>query len=190
MSAKPDKNKNTKNKKVEVKEVKKEDKSLKKQPQKEVKEVKHDIQREIVRIAGIDLNGNYSIEKGLRTIKGIGMRTAKVLTYQFCEKVKLPINTYIGNIPQDKDDILTKIVLDCKLPEWMYNRKNDLYTGETKQITNSDLIFTLREDKQRLSRIKSRRGMRLLAKLPVRGQRTKSNFRRKEGVVGVVKKKK
>ena len=64
---------------------------------------------------------------------------------------------------------------------WINPRPNNGNSG-------SDLIFAIREDKQRLSRIKARRGLRLLAGLRVRGQKTKSNFRRKLGVVGVTKK--
>lgn len=159
--------------------------------QKEVRSFhrKGTVERELVRIAGIDIDGYLSLDRALRAIKGIGMRTSKTFAYEFEKKTKIPYNTLIGNIPPEKDELLTSIVMNAEMPEWMVNRKRDLYDGKTKHITGSDLIFTIREDKQRLSRIKSRRGMRLQAALPVRGQKTKSNFRRKQGVVGVVKKK-
>ncbi len=176
-------------------EVKKEDFA-----KKAVKEIKHQkevktstrkgtVARELVRIAGIDIDGYLSLDRALRAIKGIGMRTSKTFAYEFEKKTKIPYNTLIGNIPPEQDELLTSIVMNPSIPDWMVNRKRDLYDGKTKHITGSDLIFTIREDKQRLSRIKSRRGMRLQAALPVRGQKTKSNFRRKQGVVGVVKKK-
>lgn len=159
--------------------------------QKEVRAVnrKGHVERELVRIAGIDIDGYLSLDRALRAIKGIGIRTARTFAYEFENKTKIPFNTLIGNIPPERDELLTNIVMQANIPEWMVNRKRDLYDGKTKHITGSDLIFTIREDKQRLSRIKSRRGMRLQAALPVRGQKTKSNFRRKQGVVGVVKKK-
>jgi len=111
------------------------------------------VNREIVRIAGVDLNGNLRIDRALTSIKGIGIRSSKVFAYNCCK------------------------------------RQNDSYTGKSKHLIGSDLLFSVREDKQRLSKIKSRRGLRLQAGLPVRGQKTRSNFRRREGVVGVMKNK-
>ncbi len=168
--------------------VVKQEKKESKRPEQKVHERKTIVAREIVRIFGVDLNGNYKIDSALRNIKGIGYRTANYLANDFYTKAKLPKNTLLGNIPSDKDEILTGIVEKINVPEWMSNRKRDLYTGESTHLTGSDLIFAIREDKQRLSRIKARRGLRLLAGLRVRGQKTKSNFRRKLGVVGVTKK--
>jgi small subunit ribosomal protein S13 len=156
--------------------------------EKKVEVKKAQVAREIVRVAGIDLNGNLKVNMAFNTIKGIGYRTAEVLANQFFEKSKLPRNVLLGNIPAENDEILSEIISKIKLPNWMTNRQKDLYTGDDLHLTSSDLIFSVREDKQRLSRIKARRGMRLQAGLRVRGQRTKSNFRRKMGVVGVVKK--
>jgi len=146
------------------------------------------VAREIVRIAGLDLNGNMRVDIALRKIKGVGLRVSRVLTKSFFKQANIPTNTLLGNIPSEKDEILNNLVSKIILPEWMVNRQKDLETGDYIHLTGSDLIFMNREDRQRLSRIKSRRGMRLLVGLPVRGQRTKSNFRRKMGVVGVVKK--
>lgn len=170
----------------EAKDVK--EKKESKRPEVKVEIKKVHVAREIVRVAGIDLDGNMKVDMALGTIKGIGYRSAQVLANQFFEKAKLPKKILLGDIPNDKDELLSDIVLKIKLPSWMTNRQKDLYTGEDLHLTGSDLIFSIREDKQRLSRIKSRRGMRLQAGLRVRGQRTKSNFRRKMGVVGVVKK--
>jgi len=149
---------------------------------------KANVSREIVRISGVDLNGNLRIDRALTNIKGIGIRSAKVLSFDFCKKVNLPQNTLLGNIPAENDEILSDIVSKCELPFWMTNRQRDIYSGESKHLIGSDLLFNVREDKQRLNRIKSRRGMRLQAGLPVRGQKTRSNFRRRQGAVGVIKK--
>jgi small subunit ribosomal protein S13 len=100
----------------------------------------------------------------------------------------------LGKIPSDKDELLSNIIRDpakYKIPTFVFNRQKDIYSGKDRHIVNADLAFEKREDLQRLSKIKSRRGLRLLAGLPVRGQRTKSNYRRKGGkVIGVEKKKK
>jgi len=151
---------------------------------------KSEVAREIVRIANVDLNGNMTVARALDSIKGIGYRTAHVLAQDFFAKTKLSPKTLLGNIPAEKDEILNSLVTKIVLPKWMNNRQKDVYSGKDLHLIDSDLMFINREDKQRLSRIKSRRGMRLQAGLRVRGQKTKSNFRRKMGVVGVVKKSK
>ena len=53
-----------------------------------------------------------------------------------------------------------------------------------------DLDFTVDNDLKRMKMIKCYRGMRHAFGLPVRGQRTKSNFRKNKGKasLGVVKK--
>lgn len=77
-----------------------------------------------------------------------------------------------------------------KIPEWMLNRREDYETGENAHILSADLDFTKDNDIKRLKKTKSNRGMRHAWGLPLRGQRTKSNFRRSKGKVTGVKKKK
>ena len=71
----------------------------------------------------------------------------------------------------------------------MINRKNDYETGEDKHLLAGTLNFVQDNDLKRLKKIKTLRGIRHQRKLPVRGQRTRSNFRKGKGkVVGVKKK--
>ena len=75
-------------------------------------------------------------------------------------------------------------------PEWLLNRRKDYDDGTDKHIVVGDLKFTHSNDLKRLQRIKSYRGLRLAWGLTVRGQRTKSNFRRNKGKGLGVKRKK
>jgi len=80
--------------------------------------------------------------------------------------------------------------LKAGIPSWMFNRKRDCETGEDKHFLSGSLNFNQDNDLKRLKKIKTLRGMRHQRGLPVRGQRTRSNFRKMKGkVVGVVKKK-
>jgi len=72
----------------------------------------------------------------------------------------------------------------------MLNRRKDYETGEDKHLLSSDLAFTKDNDIKMLKKIKSYKGMRHAFGLPVRGQRTRSNFRRNKGKVTGVQKKK
>ena len=67
------------------------------------------------------------------------------------------------------------------------NRRKDYETGDSIHGYGSDLDFLQMNDKKRLQKAKSYRGLRYHARLPVRGQRTKSNFRRGKSL-GVAKK--
>jgi small subunit ribosomal protein S13 len=70
----------------------------------------------------------------------------------------------------------------------MINRRNDYETGEDKHLIESDLEMCLREDLNRMRKTRSYKGRRHELGLPVRGQRTKSTFR-KGSSVGVRRKK-
>ena len=87
---------------------------------------------------------------------------------------------------------LNKVARDplaAGVPVWMANRRGDYETGEDKHLVTGTLNFTQENDLKRLKKIKTLRGMRHQRRLPVRGQRTRSNFRRSKGkVVGVKKK--
>ena len=84
--------------------------------------------------------------------------------------------------------------LEIKLKEmegidnWMLNRQKDFDSGENKHLLTTNLNLTFQFDKKRLQKIKSYRGLRLAAGLPVRGQRTKAHFRKGGKAVGVKRK--
>ena len=72
-------------------------------------------------------------------------------------------------------------------PVWMLNRRKDKLSGEDKHLLKTDLKLQKEIDVKDLQKIRSYRGARHQAGLPVRGQRTRSNFRRGK-TVGVRKK--
>ncbi|MDP6459896.1 MAG: 30S ribosomal protein S13, partial [Candidatus Hydrothermarchaeota archaeon] len=74
------------------------------------------------------------------------------------------------------------------LPAWLLNRRKDYASGKDIHVTGSELAISLREDLNRLKKIRSYRGIRHERGLPVRGQRTRTSFRRGASV-GVTRKK-
>ena len=54
-------------------------------------------------------------------------------------------------------------------------------SGEDQHVSGADLKLRREFDIKRLKKIRSYRGIRHVANLPVRGQRTKANFRRNRG---------
>merc|ERR1719223_1021268 len=75
-----------------------------------------------------------------------------------------------------------------KIPKWFLNRQKDFKDGKYSQILSNGLDSKLREDLERLKKIRSHRGLRHAWGLRVRGQHTKTSGRRGR-TVGVSKKK-
>jgi small subunit ribosomal protein S13 len=144
--------------------------------------------RHVVRISGRDVPGFMPLKDGLVFIYGFGRRISKVIEDIFLKKINKDIKKS-GYITDQEISILEDIILnlDKHVPQWLLNREKTM-TGEIKHLTMADLRLENRKDLQTLGKTKSYRGLRLQWGLTVRGQKTKSSFR-KSGAVGVNKKK-
>ena len=132
--------------------------------------------RHIARVAGTDLVGKKKVEYGLTKIKGIGLRMAGAI----CETAGIERSKLVGHLSENESETLTKAVEGLRekgVPSWMYNRKKDYSTGSDIHVISSDLLMSLRDDLNRLRKIRSYRGIRHERGLPVRGQRTRTGFR-------------
>jgi small subunit ribosomal protein S13 len=147
--------------------------------------------KHLVRIVNTDLLGTKAIYYAMRKIKGVSYMFANMtLTIAGIDKTKKT-----GALTDEEvakiDDIL-KHPEKYDVPSWMLNRRRDYETGEDKHIITGDIDFIKALDTKRLKRIKSYRGLRHASGHPVRGQRTKSNFRRSKSkgksTLGVQKK--
>ncbi|CAN0548122.1 unnamed protein product, partial [Ectocarpus sp. 8 AP-2014] len=65
-----------------------------------------------------------------------------------------------------------------KIPDWFLNRQKDWKTGKTTQISSQTIDQKLRDDLERLKKIRSHRGIRHYWGVRVRGQHTKTTGRR------------
>lgn len=132
--------------------------------------------RHIARVAGSDLDGKKKVEYGLTKIHGIGIRVAGAI----CETTGVDKSKLVGHLSEKESDILTEAVENLQkkgIPQWMYNRKKDYATGNDVHVLGSELMMSLRDDLNRLRKIRSYRGIRHERGLPVRGQRTRTGFR-------------
>lgn len=165
---------------------KKERKGAPKEGKKEapkVKEGEPEI-RHIVRIANTDLEGKRSVQYALTGIKGIGRRTAKIISTNAGLD---PIAT-IGYL---KDAELEKLQLSVDnittiVPTWMVNKQNDIMSGEDRHLIGIDVMLGLNEDLNLMKKMRSYKGVRHEKGLRVRGQRTRSTGR-KGRTVGVTR---
>ncbi|OYT32552.1 30S ribosomal protein S13 [Candidatus Woesearchaeota archaeon ex4484_78] len=139
------------------------------------KTIKH-----LVRIANTDLQGDKNIVIALKNIKGIGINLANAL----CTVTKTDKNKKAGELTEEEIQKLEKAIKAPSqngIPSWMFNRRKDMETGLDKHLITNELIFTKEQDIKFLRKIKCYKGMRHALGLPVRGQRTRSNFRKNKG---------
>jgi small subunit ribosomal protein S13 len=145
--------------------------------------------KQIVRISNTDLNGNKAVLIGLTKIKGIGI----IFSNAVCKVAKVPRAKKVGALETKEIEALNSVLADPAkhgVPSWMFNRKYDIETGETKHLIMGDLTFVNQQDVRRMQKIRSYKGVRHAAGLTVRGQRTKSNSRKNKGKAMGVKRSK
>jgi len=144
--------------------------------------------RHLVRIGNVDHKGERPIVPALKDVKGVGMP----LAHAICKVTKLALSRRVGELTDaevEKIEDVIKTPLSYGIPTWMLNRKRDPETGEDTHLIGNDLMFAKEQDIKLLRRIKCYRGIRHANRLPCRGQRTKSNFRKNKGKVQSVKRK-
>ncbi|MFQ6136453.1 MAG: 30S ribosomal protein S13 [Candidatus Hydrothermarchaeales archaeon] len=141
----------------------------------------------LVRVAGNDLDGNKKAMYAVTKIKGIGRRLGRIA----CELAGIDPHKKAGYLSDKEAKDLEKVIenfSEQNTPSWLLNRKRDYNSGKDMHLITSELLMSLREDVNRLKKIRSYRGIRHERGLPVRGQRTKSSFR-KGTTVGVSRRK-
>ncbi|MEW6714554.1 MAG: 30S ribosomal protein S13 [Nitrospirota bacterium] len=112
----------------------------------------------MVRIAGVDLPNNERIEIGLTSIFGIGRTSSR----KIIRDIGLDPNKKVKDMT-DEEGMKIRAVIDSE-----YKIEGDMRRELTMHI-------------KRLQDIGSYRGMRHKLRLPVRGQRTKTNARTRKG---------
>ncbi|MFH0868031.1 MAG: 30S ribosomal protein S13 [Candidatus Woesearchaeota archaeon] len=146
--------------------------------------------RYFVRIVNTDLDGNKSIGNALRKIKGVSFMFSNMV----CNIAGIDKTAKTGYLNDEQvnklDEVLTN-PLKHNAPNWMLNRRKSYEDGKDYHAVTGDLNFANENDIKRMKKIRSYRGVRHGQGLPVRGQRTKSNFRKNKGKssLGVIRKK-
>jgi len=151
----------------------------------EQKETQQRNENRVVRILSKDIEGKMSLYPGLTKIKGISW----TLSNAICKALDLDKKKKIGALTDIEIEKITNFFKNPELPEYLFNRQKDFITGENKHLLGNDLELSTEFDIKRLRKIKSYRGIRHMAGLPLRGQRTKSNFRKNRRKGAGIKKK-
>ena len=112
----------------------------------------------MARIGGVDLPNEKRVEIGLTYIYGIG----KVTSNKVLEATGINPDTRVKDLTEEQIGQIRE-----------YMDKNLTTEGELRRVVNMNI--------KALQEIKSYRGLRHKAGLPVRGQNTKSNARTRKG---------
>ncbi len=141
----------------------------------------------ILRILSTNIDGKRKVMFAMTAIKGIGRRFSNIVL----KKADVDLNKRAGECTDEEVEKIITIMQNprqYKIPDWFLNRQKDVVDGKFSQLTSSTLDSKLREDLERLKKIKAHRGLRHYWGLRVRGQHTKTTGRRGR-TVGVSKKK-
>ncbi len=111
-----------------------------------------------------------------------------------CRKANVDIHKKAGYLTEAEVKAIEDVInspVKSGIPLWMFDRRNDYESGADLHITSGSLEFAHEMDIKRMKKTKSYKGLRHQWGQPVRGQRTKSNFRKNKGrgSLGVIKKK-
>jgi small subunit ribosomal protein S13 len=152
------------------------------------KETNQKQEERIVRILSQDIEGKMRLYAGLARIKGLSWGMSNAI----CKILGLDKNRRIGSLTNEEIKKISDLIKNTsKVPSFLLNRRVDFSSGEDIHLIGSDLELQRDFDIKRLRQMRSYRGYRHALGLPLRGQRTKSNFRKNRGKgVGIKKKKK
>jgi len=136
----------------------------------------------LVRILQKDIRGDKKTYLGLCSIKGVSWNFSNAI----CKTLKLDKNKKIQDLSQEEIKKIEEMIMNPKgLPSYLKNRRNDRDEGVDKHIYGADLALQTDFDIKRLKKIKAYKGVRHQLGQPVRGQRTKSHFRRNKKKSGM-----
>ncbi|KAI8495949.1 ribosomal protein S18, S13 [Branchiostoma belcheri] len=141
----------------------------------------------ILRVMNTNIDGRRKIMFALTSIKGVGRRYSNIV----CKKADIDLSKRAGELSDEEVERLITIMQNprqYKIPDWFLNRQKDVKDGKYSQVMANSLDNKLREDLERLKKIRAHRGLRHYWGLRVRGQHTKTTGRRGR-TVGVSKKK-
>merc|ERR1712133_361256 len=113
----------------------------------------------ILRVMNTNIDGKRKVMFALTAVKGIGRRYANVV----CKKADVDLDKRAGELTDEEVEkilAITSIPRQYKIPDWFLNRQKDIKDGKFSQVMSNMLDNKLREDLERLKKIRAHRGLR------------------------------
>jgi len=137
----------------------------------------------ILRILNTNVKGTDKVMYALTKIKGIGRRFSNLIL----KKADIDLNKRAGELSEEEIENLKTIIaspLQFNIPQWFLNNQKDHKDGKYTQTVSNQLDTKLRDNFERMKKIRLHRGLRHYWNLRVRGQHTKTTGRRGKQVAG------
>jgi small subunit ribosomal protein S13 len=147
---------------------------MEKTTEKADKEEKKFDARGVVRIIATDIPSNSTVYAGLTRIKGISWSIANAI----CHSLDIERTKKMSSLTETEIERIVDFLKNPNLPSFLMNRRRDIATGYDKHLIKTDLDLQKEFDIRNMKKIRSYKGWRHALGQPVRGQRTKSHFRR------------
>ncbi|KNC82517.1 40S ribosomal protein S18 [Sphaeroforma arctica JP610] len=141
----------------------------------------------ILRLLNTNVDGKTKIVFALTSIRGLGRRYATLV----CKKADVPLTKRAGELNDAEIERIVTIMQNprqYKIPDYFLNRQKDIKDGKYSQLLANNLDNKLREDIERMRKMRIHRGLRHWWGIRVRGQHTKTTGRRGR-TVGIAGKK-
>lgn len=149
------------------------------------------IEQHILRLLNTNVDGKRKVMYALTEIKGVGRRYSNIVckkadvdlnkrcvdTLDSCQSLPFIVGPRAGELNSDELERLVTIIQNptqFKIPLWFLNRQRDIVDGKNLQILSNGVDSKLRDDLERLKKIRAHRGLRHFWGLRVRGQHTKT----------------
>lgn len=130
----------------------------------------------ILRLLNTNIDGRIKIMYALTKIRGVGRRYSNLV----CKKADVDLKKRAGELTQEELERVVTIMQNptqYKIPAWFLNRQKDQVDGKDHHVLANNMESKLRDDLERLKKIRSHRGIRHFWGLKVRGQHTKTTSR-------------
>ncbi|KAL3964347.1 hypothetical protein ACCO45_001351 [Purpureocillium lilacinum] len=119
----------------------------------------------ILRLLNTNVDGKQKVMYALTKIKGVGRRYSNLV----CKKADVDLNKRAGELTTEELERIVTIIQNptqYKIPTWFLNRQRDIVDGKDSQILANGVDSKLRDDLERLKKIRAHRGLRHYWGLP------------------------
>lgn len=135
----------------------------------------------ILRVHNTNLNGNATVPFAFTAVKGVGRRYSILC----CKKAGVDVTQRAGELSRQQVDKIVNTMAAPEahgVPRWFLNRPKDRVEGTYTHLISNDIGARLRQDLERLKKIRHHRGLRHFWGVRVRGQHTATTGRRGRSV--------
>ncbi|KAF9137893.1 ribosomal 40S subunit protein S18B, partial [Linnemannia schmuckeri] len=111
----------------------------------------------ILRVLNTNVEGKTKIMFAMTNIKGVGRRYANLV----CKKADIDLKKRAGELTNEELERLVTIMQNptqYKVPQWFLNRQKNFVDGKYTQLLANGLDNQMREDLERLKKIRAHRG--------------------------------